>query len=218
MLAHLIADFILQPYALVVLKRRPVGLAVHSGIHALVTAVIAAPFLPRWWIILPLSAVVHYAIDRWKVSSRQTTGLPSLMLFLFDQALHLGALALVVLVAGLPLGRQVGYGSDGLVSTMYYAVPYVAATFAGAILIYQIAVALGTRPDPNELLLPALRAAGLAQRALAVSLVLFAGPMWWLVGATPFVVAWARAGRGGGRLLEEAAGFGFAMVLGLLFR
>lgn len=218
MLAHLIADFILQPYALVVLKRRPVGLAIHSGIHVLVTAAIAAPFLPRWWIVLPLSAVVHYAIDRWKVSSRQTTGLASLALFLLDQVLHLGALALVVLIAGLPLGRQVNYGSDGLVSAMYYAVPYVAATFAGAILIYQIAVALGTRPDPDELLSPGLRTAGLARRALAISLVLFAAPMWWLVGAIPFVVPWARAGRGRGRLLEEASGFGFAMALGLLFR
>jgi len=217
-LAHLIADFILQPYALVLLKRRPVGLAIHSGIHVLVTAVIAAPFLPRWWIVLPLSAFIHYAIDRWKVSSRQTTGLPSLALFLLDQVLHLGALALVVLIAGLPLGRPVDYGSDGLVSAMYYAVPYVAATFAGAILIYQMAVALRTRPNPDELLSPGPRTAGLARRALALSLVLFTVPLWWAVGAIPFAVTWARAGRGRGRLLEEASGFGFAVALGLLFR
>lgn len=217
-LAHLIADFILQPYALVVLKRRPVGLAIHSIIHAVVTAVIVAPFLPRWWIVLPLSAVVHYLIDRWKVSSRQTTGLPSLGMFLADQALHLAALAVVVLIAGLPLGDRVGYGSDGLVTVMYYAVPYIAATFAGAILIYQIAVALRTRQHPEELLAPGPRAAGLAARTLALSLVLFATPLWWWIGAVPFAAAWLRAGRPGGRLLEEASSFGIAVALGWLFR
>lgn len=217
-LAHLIADFILQPYALVVLKRRPVGLAIHSFVHALVTAVIAAPFLPRWWIVLPASAVVHYLIDRWKVSSRQTTGLPSLGLFLADQALHLAALAVVVLIAGLPLGDRVAYGSDGLITVMYFAVPYVAATFAGAILIYQIAVALRTRQHPEELLAPGPRATGLVARALALSLVLFAAPLWWWIGAVPFAAAWLRAGRGGGRLLEEAAGFGVAVALGWVFR
>jgi len=217
-LAHLVADFMLQPYELVQLKRRPIGLAIHAGIHLLMTAAVVAPFLPRWWIIVPLSAAIHYLIDRWKVDSRHTEGPTSLVMFLLDQALHLGALALVLLIAGLPLGREVGYGSDGLVRAMYYAVPYVAATFAGAILVYQVAVAFRTRPNPSDLLTFGPRAAGLIQRALVLTLVLFAGPSWWWLGAVPFAIVWNRNGRGGGQLAEAIAGFGFAVVLGLLFR
>jgi hypothetical protein len=216
-LAHLIADFILQPYKLVQLKRGPVGLTIHSGVHVLVTAVIVAPFLPRWWIVVPLSAIVHYVIDRWKVTTGPTDGPVSLAMFLLDQALHLGALALVVLAAGLPLDGQVGYGSERLVTAMYYAVPYVAATFAGAILVYQIAVAFHTRPDPGALLSLGPRAAGLATRALALSLVLFAAPAWWWVGVVPFAVTWVRQ-RGAGPLVEAVSGLGFTLAVGLLFR
>jgi hypothetical protein len=124
----------------------------------------------------------------------------------------------VVLIAGLPLGDRVGYGPDGLRAVMYYAVPYVAATFAGAILIYQIAVALRTRQHPEELLAPGLRATGLVARALALSLVLFAAPLWWWIGVVPFAAAWLRGGRRSGRLLEEASSFGVAVALGWLFR
>jgi len=45
------------------LKRRPVGLVIHTAIHAAVTAVLVAPFVPAWPLLLPPLAVAHYLID-----------------------------------------------------------------------------------------------------------------------------------------------------------
>ena len=39
-LAHVVADFVLQPYELVKLKQRPIGLWIHSAIHGLLAAAV----------------------------------------------------------------------------------------------------------------------------------------------------------------------------------
>lgn len=48
LLAHLVADFVLQPHELVKLKQQPVGLVVDAGIHTALAGTLAALFLPRW--------------------------------------------------------------------------------------------------------------------------------------------------------------------------
>ncbi len=224
LLAHLVADFILQPYVLVRLKRQPVGLAIHSGVHAMITAVLVAPFLPRWWLIIPLMTVAHYFIDGMKMESGYSRGPVSLLVFLVDQAVHLVVLVLVVFLAGLRLDTTISYGPRGLTPILYYAVPYVAATFAGAILLYQLAVAYETRSNPEELLAPRLRVAGIVERALALTVVLFLTPALWWFGAVPYAVRlWTgrehqRPGRQRGRWVEAAGSLAFVVVLGLLFR
>ncbi len=218
LLGHLVADFVLQPYVLVRLKRQPVGLAIHSVVHAIITAVLAAPFLPRWWLIIPLMAVVHYFIDRMKVGSGYNRGPASFLVFLVDQAAHMVVLALVVFLAGLRLDAPISYGPRGLTTILYYAVPYVAATFAGAILLYQLAVAYNTRGNPEELLALRPRVAGIVERALALTVVLFLTPaLWWLSGVSYVLRLWVNRRRPG-QWVEAASGFAFAVVLGLLFR
>lgn len=218
MLAHLIADFVLQPYELVELKRRPVGLVIHSAIHAAITAVLVAPFLPAWPMVIAVLAVVHYLIDRWKVAASPSRGPASLVFFLGDQFLHLAVLGLAVTAGGLSLRQDVTYRSLALTGMLYYAVPYIAATFAGAILLYQVAAAFGTRGDPVQWLLPGLRVEGLVARGLALSLVLFAAPALWVLGAVPFVVRAVADRQQPGPWLEAATGYGLALGLGLLFR
>ncbi|MDR7481050.1 MAG: DUF3307 domain-containing protein [Armatimonadota bacterium] len=218
MLAHLIADFVLQPYELVELKRRPVGLVIHSVIHAAIATVLVAPFLPGWPVVIAVLAVAHYLIDWWKVAASPSRGPASLVFFLADQLLHVAVLGLVVVGAGLSLRGEVTYGSLAVTGVLYYAVPYVAATFAGAVLLYQVAAAFGTRGDPVQWLLPRRRVEGLVARGLALSFVLFASPALWVLGAVPFVVRALADGQEPGPWLEAATGYGLALGLGLLFR
>jgi hypothetical protein len=217
-LAHLIADFMLQPYVLVKMKRQPVGLAIHSTIHAAVTAVIAIPVLPRWWIIIPLLTVTHYVIDWSKVESGYVEGPASLVAFLTDQAVHLAVLALAVVLAGVPLGSEVTVGSLAVTGVLYYAVPYITVTFAGAILLYQIAVAFHTRRHPEELLTPGPRVLGMVVRAAALTVVLFLHPGLWWIGLVPLgIVSWGERHEAGW-WVEAASGLGLAVALGVLFR
>ena len=217
-LAHLIADFVLQPYELVQLKRQPIGLAIHAGIHGGVMVVLAAPILPRWWLIIPVVTVVHYAVDGMKVGHGADRGPRSFLLFLLDQGIHMMILAAAVLLAGVSLRTEVIYGSRGVTAMLYYAVPYVAATFGGAILLYQIALAFKTRTSPVDLLTIRLRLAGMAERMLALTAVLFLQPVWWWVGAVGYAVTLSVNHRQRGRWVESGSGLAFAVVLGLLFR
>ncbi len=180
--------------------------------------VLAAPILPRWWVIIPAVTVIHYGVDALKVGYGPKRGPWSLVAFLFDQALHMAILAGAVLLSGLPLGRPVFYGPVPLTAILYYAVPYIAATFAGAILLYQIALAFATRPDPTELLLPRLRVAGIAERMLTLTVVLFTVPAWWWLGAVSAVVQVRVNHRQPRRWVETLCGLAYVVVLGLFFR
>ncbi len=200
------------------LKRRRVGLAIHAGIHALVTVVLAAPILPRWWMIIPGVTVVHYWVDAMKVGHGPERGPGALVAFLFDQAVHMAILAGAVLLSGLALGSEVFYGSVTLTAVLYYAVPYIAVAFGGAILLYQVAVAFETRSNPADLLLPRLRTAGMAERLLTLTVVLFAVPWWWWLGAVSSAVQLGVHHRQPRRWMEAVSGLTFSAVLGLLFR
>jgi hypothetical protein len=217
-LAHLVADFVLQPYELVKLKERPIGLGIHSGIHTLLMAMIAAPFLPRWWIIVPLIGVIHYLIDEVKVKLGYHDGPVSFIVFLADQAVHFGVLAVAVALSGLAFGADIAFGPPGLTAILYYAVPYVTVTFAGAIMLFQLAVAYHTRSNPGDLLAPGLRVAGYAERGLTLTAVLFLGPVFWWIAALWFggrlVANRHRLGRWG----EIAGGLALTLALGFLFR
>lgn len=214
----MVADFILQPGWLVRYKRLRAGRALHAAIHGLVMLVLAAPVLPRWWLVVPLVTGAHLWVDGMKVMHGPERGPLSLAAFFGDQAAHVGILVLGGLVAGLPLGRDVIYRSPAVTTAMYYAIPYVAAAFGGAIVVYQVAVAFHTRPEPLELLRPATRALGILERALALSILLFLAPVWWWVaGVTTALQIGAHHGRGA-RWLESVSGLLLVLAFGLAFR
>ncbi len=218
MLAHLVADFILQPGWLVRYKRVPAGRAVHAGIHGLVMLLLAAPVLPRWWLAIPTVTVLHFLVDGMKAEWAPERGPISLAAFLFDQAVHIGILLIGALVAGLSLDSDVTYRSPAVTGALYYALPYVAATFGGAILVYQVAVAFATRPTPLDLLSPPVRALGMAERAFTLTILLFLPPVWWWVGAiTTALHVGATSGRRA-RWPEGVSGVILTVALGLVFR
>jgi hypothetical protein len=218
LLAHLIADFILQPYELVRLKSRSIGLLIHAGIHAGVTAALVVPLSPRGWQIAGLVGLIHYLIDYGKVRAGFATGPASLAAFVLDQVAHLAALAVVLMIAGVPWGAEWAFASPQLTAAMFYGIPYVAVTFAGAIILYQLALAYGTRSRPEELLAPGPRLAGYVERGVVLTVLLFAGAAaWWVVAAWYAVrVALARARRGS--VVEVASSLTLTIVLGALFR
>ena len=131
--AHLVADFPLQPAALIRRKRNVFVLLAHAAIVALVSILLLGAAPPG---LLAILVVSHVAMDALK-----TYGLPdTLWAFLLDQAVHLAVIAgLAVLYAdafaagwwgGLPLIWQLVYLSGlTLLSGIIAALP------AGAILI-----------------------------------------------------------------------------------
>jgi hypothetical protein len=216
-LAHVVGDFVLQPYDLVRLKVRPIGLVIHTAIHTALVAVATAPFFERWWAIAGIVAVTHYLIDWAKVTYDPGTGPASLVAFLLDQAAHLAVLALALPLAGVPWNAQVIYQPPELQALIYYLLPYLVVTSATAIFVYQVALAFRTRARPRTLLDPLPRLRGMLERALLLTLLLFFPPaLWWLGLLVP--VAQVARNRTWGQAAELFCGLGVTTVVGLLTR
>src|SRR5215470_8177031 len=106
LLAHLVADFILQTHWLVIRKRRWDGLLIHGGI--VLACMLALPLIDRaamalWPAMLGIAAV-HVAIDWWKVRYGDRVPGPPIVPFLLDQMIHAVVLT-VALSLALPAGR-----------------------------------------------------------------------------------------------------------------
>ena len=196
----------------------PAGRAVHAAIHGLVMLLVAAPVLPRWWLAIPAVTALHFLVDGMKAEWAPERGPISLVAFLFDQVVHVGILLVGVLVAGLSLDSDVIYLSPAVTGALYYAIPYVAATFGGAILVYQVAVAFATRPTPLDLLGPPVRALGMAERAFTLTVLLFLPPVWWWLGGVTTAVQVGTSSGHRGRWLEGVSGLILTVALGLAFR
>lgn len=125
-LAHLLADFILQPASLIALKqsRNTPRKFWNSGVfwHSVVHLAVSTALLVLWglWTKSALLAVVcifaaHYLIDRFKFLWK-----PGTWVFLLDQVLHIVCIYLILLAFGLaaspvPLvGLAVSFGQHNL--------------------------------------------------------------------------------------------------------
>lgn len=114
LLAHLVADFVLQTRGLVARKRTPAGLAAHAALVGLAMVPVTWDRLDHWWPWLLAITAVHAAIDWAKVrleghlSAGSGLRLPPIVPFLGDQVLHiltLSAVAALVEGAGPALGN-----------------------------------------------------------------------------------------------------------------
>ena len=126
--AHLVADFVLQPFWLVLRKRRWDGLLIHGAI--VLACMLLLPLLDRaalalWPVMLAITAV-HVAADWWKVHHGDCIPGPPIGPFMLDQMVHLatlcGALSLplpaaqVWSLAGSPAAQLALYGSAYLIA------------------------------------------------------------------------------------------------------
>jgi hypothetical protein len=96
LLAHLLSDFPLQTDRIFRMKvQGHKGLALHSAIHVLVTALLIADFWHYWYALLLLGSL-HYLTDWAKLrfsGKRLTPG------FVVDQLVHLLTLILIIRIA-----------------------------------------------------------------------------------------------------------------------
>jgi len=97
-LGHMIGDFVLQPYWLVLAKRKGwPGLFIHVGVVTFITAILAWNSIPNWWVWIIVLFIGHLFIDQFRtfVFTDNSKG-KGLLLLILDQLAHF---ILVVLLA-----------------------------------------------------------------------------------------------------------------------
>lgn len=125
-LAHLVGDFVLQNYWLVVRKRSPGGLALHVALVGLAMLPVTWGQLAHWWPGLLVILIVHAASDAAKIRVEPHLKLPPVIPFLVDQAVHIATIAAVVAAAGPGHADPVWGQSESFwwVATVYLMVTY----------------------------------------------------------------------------------------------
>lgn len=129
--AHLVADFVLQPYWLVMRKRHWDGLFIHGGV-VLVCMLLLPLFDQTTLALLPAMlaiTAVHIVADRMKVRYGHHIPGPPIGPFLLDQVVHVGTLAIVLSVA-LPAAQVWRLDASPLAQLALYGSAYVVAACA----------------------------------------------------------------------------------------
>lgn len=96
-LGHFVGDFFLQPYWLVLAKRKGwTGLVIHVGVVTFVTAILAWGVIPNWWVWVIVLFIGHLFIDQFRtfIFVDNTKGKGLLLLFL-DQLAHVVLIMLI---------------------------------------------------------------------------------------------------------------------------
>ena len=131
LLAHLVADFILQPFWLVVRKQRWSGLLIHGGVVLacmLLLPLIDPATLGLWPAMLGITAI-HVCADRWKVRHADHILRPPIVPFFIDQIIHIATLVLVLSFV-LPRARVWSLAYSPAAHVVSYANVYVVAAWA----------------------------------------------------------------------------------------
>jgi hypothetical protein len=136
LLAHLVADFILQPYWLVVRKRRWDGLLLHGTI--VLVCMLALPLtdhaaLALWPAMLVITAI-HVVADWWKVRFGNRVPGPPIGPFMLDQVIHITTLA-VVLSLLLPTEQVWTLAASPVAPLAIWAAAYIVAACATPIAV-----------------------------------------------------------------------------------
>lgn len=101
LLGHMIGDFFLQPYWLVLAKRKGwMGLFIHVGVVTFITAVFLWASIPNWWVWVIVLYVGHLFIDQFRtfIFTDNSKG-KGLLLLLLDQLAHILLIALIAWLA-----------------------------------------------------------------------------------------------------------------------
>ncbi len=100
-LGHVIGDFLLQPYWLVLAKRKGwPGLLIHVGVVTFVTIILAWNSIPNWWVWMIVLFIGHLFIDQFRtfIFTDNSKG-KGLLLLTLDQMAHLVLIILIAWVA-----------------------------------------------------------------------------------------------------------------------
>lgn len=101
MLGHVVGDFLLQPYWLVLAKRKGwLGLVIHVGVVTFITAILVWGSIPNWGIWILVLFLIHLFIDQFRtfIFTDNTRGKGFLLLVL-DQLAHITSLVVIAWAA-----------------------------------------------------------------------------------------------------------------------
>lgn len=180
-LAHLIADFILQFEELYRLKvRSQAGHFFHAAIHAVMMLLVALPYLapyPMLGVYLIILAKIHYFQDGIKYRIQAKHPKQIFWCFTIDQIFHFLFLATVIIWPPASTPRPF---FSGIVDQLYrdsiwtlYACAFITTTFKTTYLLHAFRLSFipGSRPD--HLITSSEMAWDLAERTFITGLVLF---------------------------------------------
>jgi hypothetical protein len=180
LLAHLVADFPLQTGWVFREKTEHTwGVVYHGSVAGVLGFALAWPYLryPRTWLILAAVWIFHIFVDKGKTLLNSKAVRSWWLVFVADQALHIGSLwAAAVLINGPDLGRNVFlYGNDAF---FQLTSAYVATTYS---LLFFISSIKGSRPG-DVLVLPrmSLRLIEFGER-IAITTLALAGGMFYVL-------------------------------------
>ena len=191
-LSHLIADFPLQ-FAIVYRAklRSSAGHIFHALICLGSSALFGYPLLGRgyYWLFIIALAVAHLLIDAMKVKYLDCIAGPaSLWIFLLDQALHIAAIATVLLTslpasAGLAESALGELDHAGLITMSIF---FIAGTFGGTYLLAAIKVTFFGAPAVEVASDGFSKYYGVIERGIIFLLIILGGFLFLLV---PLVLA-----------------------------
>ncbi len=223
-LAHLIADFILQFDKLYQLKvKSRVGHVFHAAIHGLTSLLLALPYLrdPRVWGLILTLAVIHYFQDLLKYHLQKERPQSTCIFFSVDQVFHVLFISSVFLF---PMARHPPDFSRFPRLVFFYtenfwtllAIVFVTATFAGSYFLHNLGKNYFKDPRPDQYITPFEISHGILERTWIMGIFLFADPIFFALAPAVGILRLPK------KILKSwrdfILSFIYAASLGLLFR
>lgn len=143
LLAHLLADFPLQFSGLFKLKTENIrGVILHGSIFGLLAVLFSMPYItyPKMGIFLIILWVLHIFTDWLKIKLIKISKKDGIGLFIFDQILHVAAIAIVILFKFPAVTPDKFFIWDLYANNKFvlYCIFYIFATFTATVLIYYL--------------------------------------------------------------------------------
>ena len=193
-LAHLVADFILQPEELYQLKVRSfLGQFLHVLIHGLVSLIFLYPYLntPQIWFFVAGLVLVHLAQDLIKYSVTKKDPANTFVYFMADQLCHVLVISTIFL---LPVSHEVRGFPDFSHWDVFYqtdswtlgAIFFITLTFAGSYILNSFTKSYLKGCSPLYLISSAEMAHAILERSL-VAWILFSSASPWMLLLVPCV-------------------------------
>lgn len=193
-LAHLIADFILQFEELYQLKVRSFwGQLLHVLIHGTVSLLLLVPYwdVPQLWLFVLWLILVHLAQDLLKYSATKKVPAKTFVYFMFDQVCHLLVIGTVLFF---PFSQEVrGFPSSAFLDTLYRqnfwtvgAIFFITLTFAGSYILNAFVKSYVKDKPPVYLITSPEITHAIIERSLVAG-ILFTMVSPWAVLAIPCV-------------------------------
>ncbi len=182
LLGHMIGDFLLQPYWLVLAKRKGwIGLAVHVAVVTFITGVFLWGAIPNWWVWIIVLYIGHLFIDQFRtfIFVDNSKGKGILLLFL-DQFAHILLIAILAWLATgwtpLDLDPLTSLSAADQSRMMVYLIGLAILISVAPVLEAEITVAvwaaLGTEITHTVKIDTADRVLGAAERIAAITILL----------------------------------------------